>query len=57
MNANSPAASQHKQQQALNAFLDKLLVAYKANIVKIYLFGSQACGKVQPDSDMEAKNR
>lgn len=53
MNTNSPADSQYRQQQAINAFLDKLLVAYKANIVKVYLFGSQARGEVQPDSDID----
>ncbi len=42
-----------KQQQAVNAFLDKLLAAYKTNIVKIYLFGSQARGEAQKDSDID----
>ena len=42
-----------KQQQAVNAFLDKLLAACKSNIVRIYLFGSQARGEAQEDSDID----
>ncbi len=53
MNKISQAASHQKQQQAINAFIDKLLAAYKANIIKIYLFGSQARGEVQKDSDID----
>ena len=47
------AVSHQKQQQAVNAFLDKLLAAYKTNIVRVYLFGSQARGEVQKDSDID----
>lgn len=33
--------------------MHKLLVAYKANIIKVYLFGSQARGEGQPDADID----
>ncbi|MEA3351819.1 MAG: nucleotidyltransferase domain-containing protein [Chloroflexota bacterium] len=53
MSRSSQVASHRKQQQAINAFLEKLLAAYKTNIIKVYLFGSQARGEVQRDSDID----
>ena len=49
----SQTSSHQKQQQAINAFINKLLAAYKANIIKVYLFGSQARGEVQKNSDID----
>jgi predicted nucleotidyltransferase len=53
MNTSSLASSHQKQQQAINAFLDKLWVACKTNIINVYLFGSQARGDIQQDSDID----
>ncbi|MBS1249038.1 MAG: hypothetical protein MAG431_00611 [Chloroflexi bacterium] len=53
MTETSQAAPHQKQKQAINAFLNKLLAAYKTNIIKVYLFGSQARGEVQKDSDID----
>jgi predicted nucleotidyltransferase len=53
MITSSSVALEHKQQQAIKAFVNRLLVAHKANISNVYLFGSQARGDVQADSDID----
>lgn len=42
-----------KEEQAINAFVEKLLKSCKTKIVEIYLFGSQAREERKGDSDID----
>ncbi len=53
MNKILQTASTQKEKQAIKAFLNQLLASCKTKIIKVYLFGSQARGEMQKDSDID----
>ena len=53
MNKISIENAAQKDEQAINAFVEKLLESCEIKITAVYLFGSQARGEGQEDSDID----